>query len=275
MAQPQVAALLQQSAAHKLWRVKVSGLLDSIMKTAGVLDSFIEKQKSSGDACSARLLEAKRGYDGLLKDTKTLTIQIDAHEKAMEAEKEDLNVTMESIKEVKDEHKEDIEKCEKAKQEALDEKAGFEAELKELQQIAKPAVRYHDVEAAKKAEEVKAATAKSLEKYGGFKAAGLIQEGAWTQKTCEKFVKYMIHRGAQGDVKDCEKQRKELQKAFEEAYIGVKKLIADATKESTDGYEECVKEADIKKTAAMTPLTAQQQESNHRIDVSSRALQSL
>merc|ERR1711939_547028 len=125
MAQPQVAALLQQSAAHKLWRVKVSGLLDSIMKTAGVLDSFIEKQKSSGDACSARLLEAKRGYDGLLKDTKTLTIQIDSHEEAMEDEQLDLSATMQSIKEVKEEHDEDIEKCEKEKKAALDEKAGF------------------------------------------------------------------------------------------------------------------------------------------------------
>merc|ERR1719440_2471357 len=101
----------------------------------------------------------------------------------MEAEKVALSATMDSISEVKEEHEEDITKCEKAKKAALHEKAGFEAELKELRQIANPAVRYNDTQAAEKA-----ATAKSLEKYGGFEAAGLIQESVWTQKTCEKFV---------------------------------------------------------------------------------------
>merc|ERR1719281_107541 len=115
----------------------------------GVLDDFIKKQKESGDACSARLLDAKRGYDGLLKDVKALTTQIDAHEKVLEAENADLSATLDAIKEVEDEFDEDIAKCKKEKKEALDDKAGFEAELEELKQIAKPAVRYQDAEAAK------------------------------------------------------------------------------------------------------------------------------
>merc|ERR1719191_422558 len=171
-------------------------MLDRIMKAKGVLDSFIEKQKSSGDACSARLLEAKRGLDQLLKDVKLLAAQIDAHQAAMEAEKEDLAATMESIEQVEDEHKDDLAKCAEKKKEALDAKAGFEAELKELQQIARPAARYNDTEAVDTIAAAKVQTAADLEKYGGFKAAGLIQ--AWTQQTCLNFVKYMNLRAVNG-----------------------------------------------------------------------------
>merc|ERR1719333_979686 len=275
-AQTQAVAMLQQAAKHKQWRSKAQLLLEKIMKAKGVLDSFIEKQKESGDACSARLMEAKRAYDGLLKDVKLLAAQIDAHESAMEAEKEDLSATLESIEQVEDEHKEELDKCAKKKKEALDAKAGFEAELKELQQIAKPAARYEDTQAADTVAAAKAATAKSLEKYGGFKAAtGLIQEGAWTQQACKKFVKYMNHRGRTLDPRDCDKAREKLQKAFEEAYIGVQKLIKQSAKESTEGYKVCVEEANVKKTIAMTPLTEQQEESNTRIQASTRALSSL
>merc|ERR1719359_2497175 len=87
-AQAQAVAMLQQAAKHKQWRSTAKLMLEKIMKAKGVLDSFIEKQKNSGDACSARLMEAKRAYDGLLKDVKLLAAQIDAHQAAMEAEKE-------------------------------------------------------------------------------------------------------------------------------------------------------------------------------------------
>merc|ERR1719379_1511246 len=187
--------LLEQVAEHKQWRFKTQAMLEKITKAKGVLDSFIEKQKNSGDACSARLMEAKRAYDGLLKDVKLLAAQIDAHEKALEAENADLSQTLESIKEVEDEHADDIEKCEEERKQALKEKKGFEAELEELRQIANPAVRYKDTQAADTSAKVKEATEKSLEKYGGFEKESLLEEEAWSKETCVAFVKFMQHRG--------------------------------------------------------------------------------
>merc|ERR1719171_603760 len=165
---PESLSLIELSNTHKMWRSKTSALYAHIMSATGILDDFINKQKKSGDACSARLLDAKRGYDGLLKDVKLISEQIDAHEKVMEAENADLSATMDSIKEVEATFKEDMEKCSKEHAEALADKATFEAELKELQQIAKPAVRYQDATVSNTMAKVKSATDEALEKHGGF-----------------------------------------------------------------------------------------------------------
>merc|ERR1719171_967067 len=124
------ASLLEMSSssAHRMWRERTSALMEHIMLAKGVLDDFIKKQTDSGTACSSRLLEAKRGYDGLLKDVKLLQNQIDSHQEAMEAEKTDLEQTMDAIKEVEESYKDDVKKCDKLKQEAKDEKAQFEKE---------------------------------------------------------------------------------------------------------------------------------------------------
>merc|ERR1719420_1911742 len=261
-------------------------MLEKIMQAKGVLDNFIEKQKKSGNACSARLMEAKRAYDGLLKDVKLLAAQMDVHEKVLEAEKADLAQTMEEIKEVEETFEESMAKCAELKQQALEDKKSFLAELEELKQIANPAARYADTQAKTAVAKVKDETAKALKDYGGFEPVqpglSLFQGGSWTTEQCQQFLSFLSQRGSHSmsmhagrsvDPRDCDKSREELQKAFEEAYVGIQDLIKDAIKRYED--KTCVETAEGEKATSMAPLTAQQEESTVRIGASSRAIQAL
>ena len=51
--------------------------------TEDELDKFLLASKASGDACHARMLEAKRSLDHLLRDLKSLAAQINSHEEVL------------------------------------------------------------------------------------------------------------------------------------------------------------------------------------------------
>merc|ERR1719238_2548180 len=187
------------AAVHREWRMRHSMYLSALNETEEDLAKSIAEQKSTDVACSARLLQAKRKLDGLLKETKTLSIQVAGHEEVLETESENLNVTKMSIAAVESDYDAAIEDCEKLKKEALKDLKQYSAELKELEQIANPAATYK--------------TAKVQQR-------SLLEIGAFTRERCLAFVAFtQKHAGRAIALKDvpkkaCDEQREELQKAF-------------------------------------------------------------
>jgi len=116
--------------------------LQALNETEDLLDKFISQQKEAGDACSARLLESKRALDGMLAELKSLATQVDGHEEVLETETENLNVTQIAIAAEEAEYEASIAECERLVKEAKADIAQYAAELEELEQIAKPKVRY-------------------------------------------------------------------------------------------------------------------------------------
>jgi hypothetical protein len=127
---------------HSEWRAEHKVLLQDTRKEMDVLQEFIAAQQESGDACSARLMESKRVLDGLLRDLQTLSTQIDSQEQVLETETSNLNITELSVMAVETAHKEAMAACEKETQDAHDRVSQYQSELAELDQIAKPSVRY-------------------------------------------------------------------------------------------------------------------------------------
>jgi len=277
--------------AHRNWRFQNKLLLNETTESMDVLEEFIEKQEESGDACSARLLEAKRALDGLLKELKTLETQIDSHEEVLETETENLNITDLAVEAVKTTHKEDMDDCEKKKQEAMDRVSKYEAELEELHQIAKPGVRYEHV-------------TKIPENVSLLQHVAWTQNVAWTKESCLAFAqlqKKMRKRvklasnasksaadpeednnNANNDDDDdddsdkkldCDAEREELQKAFTEAVITTRDLLKKAQDDVAD--TSCVDDANAKKATALVPLTAQRERAASLIESSSASLAAL
>merc|ERR1719313_2125866 len=108
------------------------------------LEKFIAQQSENGDACHARMLEAKQTLDHLLHDVHILALEMKSHETVLETEIENLNMTKLSVDTIEDQYQEDLETCKKQQQEALAESKQYEAELRELDQIANPSVTYKD-----------------------------------------------------------------------------------------------------------------------------------
>merc|ERR1719261_599544 len=133
------------SNAHRKWLDEHKLLLADVGESMDVLQQFINAQQASGDACSSRLLESKRVLDGLLKDLKSLSSQVDSHEEVLETETSNLNITELSVKAVEVTHTEAMLVCEKEKQDAADRVSQYQSELAELHQIAKPSARYNHV----------------------------------------------------------------------------------------------------------------------------------
>jgi len=244
---------------HREWRMRHSMQLSVLNKTEADLAKSIAEQKSSDIACSARLLQSKRKLDGLLKETKILSMQVAGHEEVLETESENLKVTKESIAAVESAYDAAIEDCEKLKKEALEDLKQYTAELKELQQIANhPAATYE--------------TAKIQQR-------SLLEIGAFTREHCLAFVQFtQKHAGRFSALKDvpkkaCDEQREELQKAFTKAYKDLAALKKEAKERSED--TTCFEDAKSEKMAKLVPLTAQSQESVKKIEAATAAIASL
>jgi hypothetical protein len=160
---------------RRAWFHRHNELKEVVTEDEDALTKFIEAQKVSGDACSSRLLEAKRSLDGLLHDLKSLSMQVEDHETVLEVEQQNLKATDLSIDAVEDQYEEETAKCTEEREKALEDLDQYRAELAELQQIAKPSVRYEHVVNVEGMPEAKPA---------------LLEEGTWTVKSCEAFVSY-------------------------------------------------------------------------------------
>jgi len=252
------ATMGMHAQLHREWRMQHAIQLSALNATEGELAKSIAEQKSSDVACSARLLEAKRKLDALLKETKTLSMQVDGHEEVLETENENLNVTKMSIAAVESDYDAAIEECEKQKKEALKDLKQYSAELKELEQIANPTATYN--------------TAKIQQR-------SLLEIGAFTRERCLAFVAFtQKHAGRSIALKDvpkkaCDEEREELQKAFTKAYKDLAALKKEAKERSED--KSCFEDAMSEKMAKLVPLTAARESAVQKIEEATAAIASL
>lgn len=282
------------------WRYNHTKLTHAADEAKDTLQEFIDAQQDSDEACSSRLLEAKRSLDGLLHDLKSLSTQVEDHMTVLEVEEQNLKATELSIDAVIDEHNEATQKCEEEKEAALKDLAQYTAELEELEAIAKPSVRFEHVVTVEGMPVTEAPTEES---------PALLEEGTWTMKSCEAFLAYTTkhkdrqllqepNASAPADdntsstgsivvnnstiepglldsplVMTCNQQRKKLQRIYAKAYLAVKDLKKDAKERSED--ETCQDTADSKKAALLVPLVAQRDQAAGRIEYSNQALAAL
>jgi len=246
------------AGVHREWRMRHSAYLSVLNETEKGLAKSIAEQKSADVACSARLLSSKRKLDALLKETKTLSVQIDGHEEVLETENENLKITKMSMEAVESDYDAAIEECEKLKQEALKDLKQYSAELKELVQIAKPSASYEKAPIQQRS---------------------LLEVGAFTRERCLAFMDFaQKHSSGVIALKDvpkaaCDEQREELQKAFEKAYKDLTSLKKEAKDRSED--TSCFEDAKSEKMAKLTPLTAQREECVSKIEAATSAIASL
>jgi len=292
----QTAANMKKSStlapdAHRNWRAEHRLLLADTGESMDVLQQFINAQQASGDACSSRLMESKRILDGLLKDLKSLSNQIDSHEEVLETETSNLNITELSVNAVEVTHTEAMTVCEKEKQEALDRVSQYQSELEELNQIAKPSVR---LDIATKISVSNGSTTTELTKDS------LLQQQAWSKDSCLAFVQFSKkHRKAskkkiqkqdpdanndnnnnndetkeeiseEKAERDCDTQREQLQKAFTEAYIDTRDLLKESQDDAVD--TTCVETSEAKRASDLVPLVAERERASQLIESSSNSI---
>merc|ERR1719158_1312352 len=101
------------------WVSKHKKLAQAAEEEKDTLEEFMAAQQASDDACSSRLLEAKRSLDGLLHDLKSLSTQVEDHMTVLEVETQNLKATELSIEAVEDQHREDNAACDEEREKAL------------------------------------------------------------------------------------------------------------------------------------------------------------
>jgi hypothetical protein len=290
----------EQHLMVSAWRHKHYKLTQAAEEEKDKLEEFIDAQMTSDEACSSRMLEAKRSLDGLLHDLKSLSTQVDDHMTVVEVETQNLKATKLSLQAVEDSHNEATQKCEEETEAALEDLKQYTAELKELEEIAKPSVRYKHVVTVENMP-TEAPTEET---------SALLEESTWSLKSCEAFMTYVkkqkqkkvfqepnasapdaddaevdsivvdnstVNPGlapSEDPIKmNCNQQRKKLQRIFTKAYLAVKDLKKDAKERSED--KTCQETADSKKAAEMVPLVAQRDQAAGRIEYSNGAIAAL
>merc|ERR1719421_2270020 len=103
-----------------------------------LIAQFEAKNKGSGDACHARLLEAKHLLNDLHTRLQDLQRDIEAKEDVVEAEQAVLEGERTKKKAIEEWKKTEMEKCKEEREEAEKMYQRYNNELKELQQIAAP-----------------------------------------------------------------------------------------------------------------------------------------
>merc|ERR550514_1544855 len=134
------AAAAALGARSRVWRKQAAQAAGDIDMAQDAFSQFLAESKSSGDECSARLLQAGKTLNHLAHRAKTLTAELDAHEKAVESETENLNTTEGAIFAAQRYNEEQKQVCSHEQQEANLRLVKYQAELKELEQISSPEV---------------------------------------------------------------------------------------------------------------------------------------
>eukprot|EP00746_Dinoflagellata_sp_MGD_P162326 gnl/MRDRNA2_/MRDRNA2_89839_c0_seq1.p1 gnl/MRDRNA2_/MRDRNA2_89839_c0~~gnl/MRDRNA2_/MRDRNA2_89839_c0_seq1.p1 ORF type:complete len:514 (+),score=87.18 gnl/MRDRNA2_/MRDRNA2_89839_c0_seq1:89-1630(+) len=247
--------LNEQITRHHSWGLEHHKLERAANESQGALERFINGQAKSDDACSARLMEAKRALDGLLHDLHSLTQQVKSHEDVVKTETENLNITHLAIDSLEEQFKEDMELCKEDQEQARADRQDLEQELQELIQIAQPEVRYEHVSTS---------------------ASSLLEtdQSLWDVAQCQAFVKLVtkgaLFTSAPPRNMSCDRQRSELQESYTDAVNSVRNLMKDAKDREMD--TTCKNTAAAKKTAEKIPLVGQRDKAAERISSSAQAI---
>jgi len=255
--------LNEQIARHHSWRLEHRKLERAANESQGALDRFIKGQAKSDDACSARLMEAKRALDGLLHDLNSLTQQVKSHEQVLHTETENLNITHLAIDSLDEQFKEDMEQCKAEQEQALADGKDLEKELQELIQIAQPEVRYGHAVGAN-------STGPQPPEFSlletNHRLWGLAQCQAFLQLAMDGVLSAPISPGNLS----CDTQRQELQDAYTDAVNSVRTLMKDAKDRESDST--CADAAKAKQTSEKVPLIGQRDQASERIASSAQAI---
>jgi len=248
----------------KAWKMKHTKLERSMNESHDSLQKFIGDQDASSDACSARLLEAKRTLDGLLHDVRTLSEEVLSHETLLSTESENLKMTHLAIESAEQSYEHEKGACKNEQDEARQDLSQYQAELRELVQIAQPNTRYE-------------ATAQVISALPPSTSLIKMNESTWTHERCLLFVDFarrnMQDPNGTVNERSCDLQRKELQAAFDLAYVTVTDLLGKAKERVED--KSCFEEAEAKHTSEIVPLVGQREQASSRIEASTQALASM
>merc|ERR1719506_1832050 len=105
------------------------------------IDDFIFDQLASKDACTSKMMEAKRTIDGIAAKVMQLSDEIEAENSIIVAQREVVDRAIESLEESEAQEEEDLAACQKTYEEQWAALDGKRNEIIELEQIARPSVR--------------------------------------------------------------------------------------------------------------------------------------
>merc|ERR1711871_133196 len=105
-----------------------------------LVNKFISEQSGSEDACSSQLMEAKHQLNQIHQYVQDLSAQVNATEKAIVALDNEMQDKLKDIAELEDLKKDELDKCEKQRQEAIEMYKKLKNEMEEMKQIASPGV---------------------------------------------------------------------------------------------------------------------------------------
>jgi len=149
-----VLALVQTFHAAKQrkgWAKKNNALRKKSTHDADEFGKFLEQIKNSGDECSAKLLQSAKNLHALHDHVVAFATQVSSQEEILATERATLSAAEAAIAGARSVRDDTIAQCEADQQKAAEDAARMLAELKELREIADPAVRAnmvgHDVEA--------------------------------------------------------------------------------------------------------------------------------
>lgn len=105
-----------------------------------LVDSFINHQSGSTDACSSQLLEAKHQLNQIHQYVIDLSMEVNSTERAILALDKELQAVMKQMEDLENWKTEELAKCEKQTQEAIAMFGKLSEEMKEMKEIASPGV---------------------------------------------------------------------------------------------------------------------------------------
>lgn len=123
------------------WQNRRAQAVKEVEAAEDAFAKFVDEIQQSTDACSVRLHSSSVTLHHLVARAKTLGAELEAHQKTVVSETENLNATEAAIREADGTFAEQQSICEQARQEAEQQLTQFRAELVELEQIANPQVR--------------------------------------------------------------------------------------------------------------------------------------
>lgn len=273
-------------AAYKWWRAKHKTRAANVKESMSEFEKFIATQNDSVDACSSKLLESKRSLDGLLKDLFSLSNQVEAHELILQTEIENLHFTMMAEKAVIVRYEAAEKDCREQILKAKEEMSQYQRELAELDQIAKPSVRYAHAMSVSRAPTSFAARNHSDLIERPRDVASFVDAEPWTRDRCFQFLGFVqarqnksvalgrriVPEELQGQ-SSCDMQREELQKVFTKTYIEIKDLRNDA--EGRTSMRKCMEPAISIKVSSLVSLVAQKDLATERIQSATLSLSAL
>merc|ERR1719160_828859 len=251
---------------------------------------FIFDQKASSDACSARLLEAKKAKDTLSKEMFDLSSTIEGHVEVQTTETENLKISAQTIEQVRAKNKELREECDK---EGLDVDAQadkYDKELEELRQIADPEVRHQAVIGKGTGEEGLIETEMNNTLIDQEQSKGKLSLASFSREQCLSFIEWRKKRQKKSEKKEkqkseplpppvgdreCDEEREELQLAFTKAYKEIAHLAQLTRGNIKVARQECLDDVEAQLVNHLAPMLSMRESSMNRLQIAQAAIQQL